>query len=171
MLAGPALLLVAFLLWLGATHLRERPYFERPGLARLRFFDPAILAATVAAFLGGLLLSTRRSAIAVVGIVLVAWGWRGVVRSAAWRRRTLGRDLERARAADPSAPPRDLLARAVLRRHPEWGEELVAQMVLDYPDPGRLASVVARMERGFRGFRAGGAVRAGARRSDPGPRS
>jgi hypothetical protein len=91
----------------------------------------------------------------VAGAVLLLWGWRAVVRSIAWRRRTLRRDLEQARRADPAAPPRDLLTRAVLVRHPEWGEELVAQMVLDYPDAARLAAVVARMERGFRGFRTG----------------
>ncbi|HKQ96364.1 MAG TPA: hypothetical protein VJV75_00670 [Candidatus Polarisedimenticolia bacterium] len=175
---GFALLAVGFLLWLVATHLRERPWFERPDLARHRFFDPALLTAAGIGSLVGLALVIRWSrpaGIAVALLVLAAWGWRRAVRSVAWRRRVLVRDLERARRAEPAAAERDLLARAVLARHPEWGEELVAQMVLDYPDPGRLASVVARMERGFRGFRTGGAVRGRARgeagRSGPAPRS
>jgi hypothetical protein len=158
MLIGALLLALAFLLWLVATHLRERPYFERPDLARHRLFDPVVLASALGCFLGGLFAIGRRSAAAacaVAGAVLLLWGWRAVVRSIAWRRRTLRRDLEQARRADPAAPPRDLLTRAVLVRHPEWGEELVAQMVLDYPDAARLAAVVARMERGFRGFRTG----------------
>lgn len=174
MLIGAALLLAAFVLWLTATHLRERPFFERPDLARHRLFDPAILTAAAAAFLGGLLAVARRSAAvacAVAVLVAVAWGWRRLVRSAFWRRRTLRRDLDRARRADPAAPARDLLARAVLARHPEWGEELVAQMILDYPDAERLAAVVARMERGFRGFRSGATIRGGAGRSGPARRS
>jgi len=173
MLIGPALLVAAFLLWLVATHLRERPWFDRPDLARHRLFDPAMLAAAAGAFAGGIVVIARRSPVAALGaaaFVALAWGWRRLVRSAAWRRRALCRDLERAHRADPTAAPRDLLLRAVLARHPEWGEELVAQMVLDYPDPARLAAVVARMERGFRGFRSGGA-RGAAGRSDPARRS
>ncbi|HUD72941.1 MAG TPA: hypothetical protein VMQ62_13360 [Dongiaceae bacterium] len=155
MLIGPVLLFAAFLLWLIATHLRERPWFDRPDLARHRLFDPAILAAAGGSFAGGIVVVARRSpgaALGVTALVALAWGWRRFVRSAAWRRRTLARDLERARGADPAAPAHELLVRAILARHPEWGEELVAQMVLDYPDAARLAAVVARMERGFRGF-------------------
>ena len=64
-----------------------------------------------------------------------------------------GRDVERTRRVHPGLPERDLLVKAVLERHPAWGEELVSQMVLDYPEAADLARVVARMERGFRGFR------------------
>lgn len=174
-----ALLAVAFLLWLVATHLRERPWFERPDLARRRSFDPVILTAAAGSLLGGLALLARHSKPAAVGVaalVVGAWGWRRTIRSIAWRRRALTRDLEAARRTQPAAAESDLLARVVLARHPEWGEELIAQMVLDYPDVKQLASVVARMERGFRGFRTGGVgrsrvTREGAGRSGPAPRS
>ncbi len=172
MLIGPALLVAAFLLWLVATHLRERPWFERPDVARHRLFDRVMLAAAAGSFAGGMVVVARRSPVAALGVATVvglAWGWRRLVRSAAWRRRALRRDLEQARRADPAAAPRELLLRVVLARHPEWGEELVAQMVLDYPDAARLAAVVARMERGFRGFRSG--LKGAAGRSDPARRS
>jgi hypothetical protein len=147
MLIGSTLMVAAFLLWLVATHLRERPWFERPNLARHRLFDPAMLAAAAGSFAGGIVVVARWSPVAALGVaafVSLAWGWRRWVRSAAWRRRALRRDLERARRADPAAPQHDLLLRAVLARHPEWGEELVAQMVLDYPDAARLATVPRR---------------------------
>ena len=77
MLIGAALLAAAFVLWLGRTHLRERPYFERPDLARHRAFDPAIAAVAWAFLLGGMVALGRASARAATGVALLVallWG-------------------------------------------------------------------------------------------------
>ena len=47
---------------------------------------------------------------------------------------------------------RDVLFELTMRRHPGWGEELIRQMVLDYPDFDDLARIIGGMERGFRGL-------------------
>jgi hypothetical protein len=88
-----------------------------------------------------------------VAALLAGATWIGVARGTWFRRRAFRRDLEAARRANPGLQRRDQLVRAILVRHPRWGEELAAQMALDYPEADDLARVVARMERGFRGFR------------------
>jgi predicted secreted protein len=69
------------------------------------------------------------------------------------RARSMRRRQSVLRAAYTGLSERDALRRVILERHPEWGEELVEQMMLDYGTTEELARVMTRMERGFRGFR------------------
>ena len=154
--SGAALCVTAFVVWLIATHLRERPWFERPDFARWRGFDAVLSLVRWGLFAWGLLLLAQasRAAVAlVVGLFVVGLGWRVVARSAALKRRAMRRAFDELCRCHPDEPRRELLVRLVLARHPRWGEELVRQMVIDYPSVDQIAVVVARMEQGYRGFR------------------
>lgn len=155
-LAGLALVGLSLFLWLLGQHLREGRWFDRPGFARHTLFDPLLALLRWSALVAGLALLWRagpRAAIVVAVILLALAGWRELARSAAMRARTLRRRQSDLRAAHPGLSERDALRRAVLERHPEWGEELVEQMMLDYGTTDEMARVMTRMERGFRGFR------------------
>ena len=155
-LAGAGLCAAAFFVWLVATHVRERPWFERPDLARWRGFDAILSFVRWGLFAWGLFLLASRSLAAAalaVGLFLLGLGWRIVARSAALRRRAMRRAFAELRQRHPGEPERELLVRLVLATHPRWGEELVRQMALDYPSVDEMAVVVARMEQGYRGFR------------------
>lgn len=156
LLAGAALCLGAFAVWLVATHFRERAWFDRPGLARWRGFDALASLLRWALFAAGLLAlsaSSGTAAALALGGFLVGWGWRLAARSATLKRRAMRRALAELRSRHPGEPETELLVRLVLAAHPRWGEELVRQMVLDSPNLDDMARVVARMEQGFRGFR------------------
>ena len=153
---GAGLCLFAAGAWLLGRHFAEAPFYDRPRFARVRGFDTGLAVLRWLAFALGLVLLWQGSggaAAAAVAIFLAAWGWRGVVRSHAWKRRLMRRDYDRLRRCRPELEERDLLIQVVLLHHPRWGEELIAQMVLDYRTLDGVARVVARMERGFRGFR------------------
>jgi hypothetical protein len=153
---GAGLCLFAAGAWLLGRHFGEAPFYDRPRFARLPGFDGALAVLRWLAFVLGLGLLWRgsgKAAAAVVALFLAAWAWRGVVRSHVWKRRLMRRDYDRLRRSRPDLEERDLLIQVVLLHHPRWGEELIAQMVLDYRTLDGLARVVARMERGFRGFR------------------
>ncbi|HEV8200251.1 MAG TPA: hypothetical protein VGS03_09535 [Candidatus Polarisedimenticolia bacterium] len=156
LLVGTGLCIAAFVLWLVGTHVRERPWFERPDFARWRGFDAILMLLRWGLFAWGLFLvmSVSEAAAAVaVGLFLLGLGWRVVARSVALRRRAMRRAFEELRLRHPAEPERELLVRLVVSTHPRWGEELVRQMVLDYPSVDQIAVVVARMEQGYRGFR------------------
>jgi hypothetical protein len=89
-----------------------------------------------------------------VGLVLL-WGYCRVIRSVPFQARLLKHDFEILRRQRPALPEDRLLYELACRRHPQWGEELIEQMVRDYPTIEEFADVVARMERGFRGFKGG----------------
>ena len=153
---GSLVCLFAAGLWLLGRHVAEARFYDRPRVARLPGFDTALRVLRWLLFGLGLALlwrGSRRAAAATVALFLLAWAWRGLVRGHAWRRRLMRLDYERLRRDRPDLEERDLLIQVVLLRHPGWGEELIAQMVLDYPTLDGVARVVARMERGFRGFR------------------
>jgi hypothetical protein len=153
---GGALVALALFLWLVRAHMREGRYFDRPDFARHRVFDPAVaLFATLALVLGLAVLWGRAPLVAgaVATLLIVAGAARGLARGVGSRRRAFRRDLEAVRRGNPGMPWQDLHVRAILVRHPQWGEELATRMALDYPEPDDLARVVARMEMGFRGFR------------------
>ena len=156
LLTGAGLCLVAFVVWLVATHFRERPWFDRPDFARWRGFDPLASLLRWALFAAGIVALSAASGTAAAvatGLFLAGWGWRLVARSATLKRRAMRRALADLRAKHPGEPETELLVRLVLAAHPRWGEELVRQMALDNPDVDDMARVVARMEQGFRGFR------------------
>ena len=153
---GGTLVVLALFLWLVRAHMRERRYFDRPDFARHRLFDPVVAVLAALALVAGLVLLWRRSAlmaVAVAALLAAAAVARGLARGAGSRRRAFHRDLEAVRRGNPGMAGQDLLVRAILVRHPQWGEELATRMALDYPEPDDLARVVARMEMGFRGFR------------------
>jgi hypothetical protein len=154
--AGACLCVVAAGAWLFSRHVGAARFYDRPRIARVRGFDLALAVLRWLAFCAGLVLLWRTSpgtAAATVLLFLAGWGWIAAVRSQAWKRRLMRRDYERLRLARPDLEERDLLVQVVLLHHPAWGEELIAQMVLDYRSLDAVAGVVARMERGFRGFR------------------
>ena len=156
LLGGAAFCLGAFFVWLVATHLRERAWFDRPGVARWRGFDALASLLRWGLFAAGLLALSARSGTAAaiaLAVFLAGWGWRLVARSATLKRRAMRRALAELRLRHPGEPETELIVRLVLATHPRWGEELVRQMVLDFPDLDDMARVVARMEQGYRGFR------------------
>jgi hypothetical protein len=140
-IAGFCLIALALLAWLVVANMRERRFFDRPALARNRVFDPAVTVAGILLVIFGLAALTALA----TALAILRGGWR--------RRRLFLLDVARVRRDFPDLAERDLLVRAVLIRHGRWGDELVEQMVHDYPAVPDLARVVARMERGFRGFR------------------
>lgn len=150
------LCLAAGVVWLVAAHVRERPWFERPDFARWRGFDLLLALLRWGLFGWGLaLLATRApwAAALAIALFLVALAWRLIARSAALKRRAMRKALADLRLRLPAEPEHELLVRLVLATHPRWGEELVRQMVIDFPTVDELAIVVARMEQGYRGFR------------------
>lgn len=153
---GAALCLASAVVWLVATHLRERPWFERPDFARWRGFDALLALLRWGLFAWGLWLLASGApwaAVLAVALFLAALLWRVVARSAALKRRAMRKALAELRRRHPGEPEHDLLVRLVLSTHPRWGEELVRQMVIDFPGVDEIAVVVARMEQGYRGFR------------------
>jgi hypothetical protein len=119
-------------------------------------FDPLVAGCAALLLVAGLSLTWSRSppaAGAVAALLIGAAVARRIARGVWSRRRAFRRDLEAVRRGSPDLPRQDLLVRAILVRHPQWGEELAARMALDYPEAEDLARVVARMEMGFRGFR------------------
>ena len=90
---------------------------------------------------------------AAAAILTAGWAYQRLIRSVAFRRWLMRREFATARRNSPGLPDREILFRLVMQRHPRWGEELIEQMVHDYPTVDRLARMVAKMERGFRGVR------------------
>ncbi|HEU4402456.1 MAG TPA: hypothetical protein VFT43_10170 [Candidatus Polarisedimenticolia bacterium] len=155
--AGFVLLLAGLLASLVATHIKARRYFDRPALARNRLFDPVLNLLKWLLLLSGLALLARVSrpvALTAGASLLALRGYLLFIRSHLFQRRLLRRDFEALKKARPGITEAEILYELTLRRHPSWGPELVEQMVHDYPTVESLAAVIARMERGFRGFRA-----------------
>lgn len=153
---GVSLLLLGLLASILGAHVKSLRFFDRPTLARSRRFDPALALLKWILILSGLGLigrASRVTLVAVVALLLLVWGYVGFIHSPFFQRRLLRRDLEALRRECPGLAEHDLLRLLVLRRHPAWGQELIEQMVLDHPTVDSLARIVAKMERGFRGFR------------------
>lgn len=152
---GVVLLLLGLLASVMAADFRARRFYDRPALARNRLFDPLLLVASWALLLCGLALirsvSPRRAA-AAAAVLLILWGYRRCIRSLRFQRWLLARDYRELKRLKPGRPDREILYELVYRRNPRWGEELIEQMVMDCPDIESLARMIARMERGFRGF-------------------
>ncbi len=156
MSAGIVLILAALLFWVVGVHFRARRYFDRPTLARNPWFDPIVATLRWLLLAAGLIVLVRSSppaAAAAAAILTAGWGYRRLIRSVAFRRWLMRRDFAAARQNSPDLPDREILLRLVMQSHPGWGEELIEQMVHDHPKVDRLARMVAKMERGFRGVR------------------
>lgn len=156
MIPGIAAVLAGLFAWLLVAHFRSLRFFDRPSIARHRAFDPTLMALGAGLVLAGLLLIGSAApglGIAAAAGMAALWGYRRFLRSVAFQRWLLRRDYRALRRRNPDLPESGLLSRLVLERHPSWGEELIEQMVLDYPTFEDIARVVVLMERGFRGFR------------------
>ncbi len=154
--AGIALVLAGLLASIVGTHLKARRYFDRPSLARNRLFDPLLAFLKWVLIVSGLVLVSRvslRAAAAVTGLLAALWGYRRIIRGVRFQGWLLRRDYEALKRLKPGLPEREILCELAYRRNPRWGEELIEQMVIDYPTIDDLARMIARMERGFRGFR------------------
>jgi hypothetical protein len=155
---GLALVLFGLLAALAATHFKGLRYFDRPALGRNPFFDPALGALMWIFLATGLLVigvASRPVLIAATAALVILWGYRRVIRSVPFQARLLKSDFEALRRQQPALPEDRVLYELACRRHPQWGEELIEQMVRDYPTIDAFAPMVARMERGFRGFKGG----------------
>jgi hypothetical protein len=154
--SGLGLMFLGLLAWLAGTHFKALRFFDRPPIARAPWFDPILRVLAWVLVPAGLVLiaRTRPAAGSVTTLVLLGlWVYRRSIRSVPFQRRLLRRDLEALRRRHPGEADKVLLCRLVYRRHPGWGEELIEQMVFDYPTVDDLARVLAKMEKGFRGFR------------------
>jgi hypothetical protein len=153
---GVALILAGLLAWVVGVHFSARRYFDRPALARNRWFDPIVATLHWLLLAAGLIVLGRSStpaAAAAAAVLLVGWGYRRFIRSVTYRRFLMRRDFAAAQRQSPGLPDREVLFRLVMERHPRWGEELIGQMVNDCPTVDQLARMIAKMERGFRGVR------------------
>ena len=153
---GFVLLLLGMLAALAGIHLGGLRFFDRPGIARHRLFDPLLALLKWVLLLGGLGLvaaASRPVALVTASLLALLWGYRRFVRSLAFQGWLLKRDFQALRRARPGASHKELLYVLAMRRHAAWGPELLEQMVEDYPTIEGLARKIAQMERGFRGFR------------------
>lgn len=150
---GFALVVAGLVTGLIEAHLSRLKAWDRPrwALGPVRGVLPVVrwiaLALGVAVLAGA-------SPVAAAGVATVlAAGWARLrwVRSERYVARQLRTAVADLRRRDPDAREHELLGRAVLERHPEWGPELVEQMVRDHPRTPSLARMIARMERGWPG--------------------
>ncbi len=156
LLAGAVLLVAGLIASVAGAHFKARRYFDRPAPARNRFFDPFLTLLKWCCLAAGLTLigrASRASLAAAAGLLAGLWGYRRFIRSHRFQGWLVRRDYEALRKRRPGVPAREILYELVYRRNPRWGEELIEQMILDYPDVESLARIIAKMERGFRGFR------------------
>ena len=150
LLIGIVLVMVGLGGWLHHAHLRRLRAWDRPAWALHAAAGSLYTAARCSAVVAGcilLALESRWLAGLVAAAIAGAWALLLWVRSERHAARQLRRDLAELRRREPSRAERDILARLVLARHPEWGPELAERIVADHPDPERLARVLARMER------------------------
>jgi hypothetical protein len=153
---GFAVVAAGLLLLLMVAQMKARRFFERPTLARNRLFDPLLTLLAYALIPGGFALAARgsRRAAAAGGTALaLLWGYHRFIRSVRFQGWLLKRDYGALRRRHAGRPEKEILFELVSRRNPRWGDELIEQMVVDYPTIEELSRMIAKMERGFRGFR------------------
>ena len=153
---GVAAVATGLLALLIGAQMKARRFFDRPTLARNRLFDPLLALIAWALILGGFALlarGSRRGAAAGVTALALLWGYHRFIRSVRFQGWLLKRDYGALRRSQAGRPEKEILFELVSRRNPRWGDELIEQMVLDYPTIDELSRMIAKMERGFRGFR------------------
>jgi hypothetical protein len=152
---GSAIVVVGLFMGLIEAHVRRLEAWSRPRWALAptsrRLFPyarRAVLASgVVVLFLGSIPVAVTVAA----GLISIAW-WMRWVRSPGYAERRLGSELARWRRDQPGVDDAELLGRILMARHPDWGEDLVARMIRDNPEPAALARIVTRMERGWDGI-------------------
>jgi hypothetical protein len=152
---GLGLLLLGLAASLGRAHIRGQSYFNRPRIAQGRLFDPLLALATALLLLTGLYLIGRASPpvmVATSAALLVLWGYRRVIRSLRFQRWLLRRDFDRLKRERPGRPDPEILYLLVHGRHPRWAQEMLEQMIADYPTVDELARILSLMERNVRGY-------------------
>lgn len=157
-----AALLLGLLGMLAAVHMKGLRYFDRPTFARNALFDPILDLLKWVLVAAGLLLLLRASWPAFVptaALLLGLGSYLRLVRSGTFQARHLRRDFEALRRSRPDLTDGEILFELAYRRHPRWGQELIEQMTRDYPTIESFAVMLARMERGFRGFKGRGPSR------------
>ena len=152
---GFALLFLGLLGIALSAHFKGLRYFDRPALARLAGFDLGLdLVKWLLLFAGLVLLArtSRASFLGAAGVLILLWCYRRFIHSARFQERLLTRDFAALKKERPELSSGEVLFEIAFRRHPRWGPELIEQMVRDYPTVKSFARIMARMERGFRGF-------------------
>lgn len=168
---GALVLLLGLLAGLLGAHVRELRYFDRPAPARNAWFDPAVRWLGRILVAAGLGLTARASigaAVVIAAILALLWACRRLLRSEFLQRRLLRAEFDRLKRERPDRDDAAILYDLAWRRHARWGPELIEAMVKDYPAIDDFARIVARMERGFRGFQSGGRRPRGDRPGRPG---
>ncbi len=149
---GVVLILAGLVAWLYDAHLDRQRAWDRPAWS-LRPLARGTFSATrrVLVVVGwiSILQASRWAGVVAAVALTVAWSRIRWVRSARSTTRRLRAELDELRRRDPSCEEHELLGRLVLSRHPEWGPELVSQIVQDHPTPEGLARILTRMERGW----------------------
>jgi len=153
LLAGLMLLLLGLFAMLLSAHFKDLRYFDRPSAARNPYFDPSLDFLKWILLAAGLLLLWRasRSASYVAAAALLAlWAYRRIVKSGFMQGRLLRREFATLRSERPGMSEDAILFELAFRRHSRWGQELIEQMVKDYPTLEEFSKMMVRMERGFR---------------------
>ncbi len=153
---GVAALLAGLVASVAGAHMKGRRYFDRPAIARNRLFDPLLGLLKWGLLTAGLLLVGAVSwtvAAGAAALLLGLWGYLRFIHSVRFQGWLLRRDYEAIKRGRPGLSEKEILFQLAYRRNPRWGEELIEQMVIDYPTIDELARIIARMERGFRGFK------------------
>jgi hypothetical protein len=154
--AGFLALFLGLLGMLVSVHFRSARFFDRPALARRRHFDRVLDVLKWLLTAGGLALvavASPTTGVLCGALLAAAAVYLRVIRSTGFRARRLRREYEALRGRRPGLAADRVLYELAMRRHPQWGPELIEQMVHDYPTIEAFAVMVARMEGGFRGFR------------------
>ena len=172
-LAGVALLLLGLFAMLLSRHFKDLRYFDRPTAARNPYFDPGLDVLKWLLLAAGILVlwrSSRPVCLAAAAALLALGAYRRVIRSDLMQARMMRREFAALKSDRPDMSEGDILFELAYRRHARWGQELIEQMVKDYPTFEEFSRMMVRMERGFRGFkgRRPAAERGGEREPRPG---
>lgn len=153
---GVGLLLLGLLASVYRGHIAGVSYFNRPKFAQGRLYGPIVALAIGTCLLAGLWLIgrvSRPSMFATAALLLALWIYRRSIRSLRFQRWLLRRDFDRLKQERPSLTDQALLYELAHRRHPRWAQEMLEQMVADYPTLDDLGRILVLMERNVRGFK------------------
>jgi len=154
--AGVALLLLGLFAMLLSRHIKDLRYFDRPSPARHPYFDPSLDLLKWLLLVAGLWVlwrASRPACLAALGALLALGACRRLIRSRFMQTRQMRREFAALKSERPGVSDGEILFELAYRRHARWGQELIEQMVKDYPTFEEFSRMMVRMERGFRGFK------------------